>query len=172
MTLHIDLTTGTVTRSADAAGRTLHLVDIENLSGGPQRTPAEHAAAYRAYERRAELRTGDQVVVAACGRVMRDLAFSLPSGIARRVANGDDGADRVLLGFGTAEFIAERFERLVIGSGDHGFLGLALAAQALGVHVVILSGRGFRSATLQGRGFGIRSLGALRLDEAELELIA
>ena len=48
----------------------------------------------------------------------------------------------MLLSYGTAEFIAERFERLVIGSGDHGFLGLALAAQALGVHVVILGAGG------------------------------
>ena len=166
----IDLTTGTVTieRSPDAIGRALHLVDIENLSGGPRRTLEEHVAAYRTYVRRAEVGPRDHVVVAACGLVMDSLAFHLPPGISKRKANGVDGADRALLAVDTPERIAERYERLVIGSGDHGFLGLALAAQALGVHVVILSGRGKRSAVLSGKGLGIRKLG--RLDD-ELGLI-
>jgi len=169
MTKHIDLTTGTVTieRSPDAIGRSLHLVDIENLSGGPQRTLAEHLAAYRTYERRAEVGPRDHVVVAACGLVMDALAFRLPKGIAVRKANGVDGADRALLSFDTPERIAERYERLVIGSGDHGFLGLALAAQAYGVHVVILSGRGKRAGVLSGKGLGIRPLGSIH-DELAL----
>lgn len=166
----IDLTTVTVTveRSPDARGRTLHLVDIENLSGGPRRTPDEHLAAYRTYERRAEVRPGDHVVVAACGLVMDALAFRLPPGISVRKANGVDGADRALLSVDTPERIAQRYERLVIGSGDGGFLGLAHAAQALGVHVVMLSGRGRRSVVLSGKGFGIRTLGPL---DHELGLI-
>lgn len=166
----IDLTTGTVTveRSPDAIGRSLHLVDIENLSGGPRRPLADHLAAYRTYERRAGVRAGDQVVVAACGLVMDELAFHLPSGISRRKANGVDGADRALLAVDTPERIAARYERLVIGSGDHGFLGLALAARNLGVHVVILSGRGKRSGALSGHGLGIRPLG--RFDD-DLALI-
>jgi hypothetical protein len=157
---HLDLTTGSVTleRSSDAAGRALHLVDIENLSGGPHRSPAEHLRAYRAYERRAEVRPGDQIVVAACGRVMASLAFGLPDGIARHCANGDDGADAVLLGYGTAEFIADRYERLVIGSGDHAFVGLAEDAYALGMTVLVVSGRGYRAGEFSGRGFGVRTL--------------
>jgi hypothetical protein len=160
MTTTIDLTTDipTITRSADALGRTLHLVDIENLSGGPQRTLEEHLHAYRAYVRRAEVGHDDQIVVAACGKVMRSLAFELPSGILQRTANGSDGADRALLAHDTPERIALRFERLVIGSGDHAFVDLALAVQAMGVTVVVVSGRGFRSAEFGGHGFGVRNL--------------
>ncbi len=156
----IDLITGTVTieRSPDAIGRSLHLVDIENLSGGPRRTLEEHLAAYRAYERRAEVGPRDHVVVAACGRVMRSLGFELPTRILQRTANGADGADRVLLAHDTPERIAARYERLVIGSGDGAFAELGLTVQALGVAVVCVTGRGFRSVELTGRGFGMRAL--------------
>jgi len=170
MTTTIDLTTGTptITRSADARGRTLHLVDIENLSGGPQRTLDEHLGAYRAYERGAEVRRDDQVVVAACGLVMQSLAFELPTGILQRTANGSDGADRALLAHDTPERIALRFERLVIGSGDHAFVDLALAVQELGVTVVVITGRGFRSVDFVGHGFGLRTLDLGPSDELAL----
>ena len=156
----IDITTGIVTieRSPDAIGRALHLVDIENLSGGPHRPLADHLAAYRSYVQRAEVGPRDHVVVAACGLVMRSLGFELPSRVLQRTANGADGADLALLGHATPEHIASRYERLVIGSGDGAFAALGRTVQALGADVVCVTGRGFRSVALTGHGFGMRAL--------------
>jgi len=165
MTTTIDLTasTPTVIRSADAQGRTLHLVDIENLSGGPKMPSDRHLVAWRAYARRAGVRDTDQVVVAACERVMRTLMFELPSWVSKHSAVGADGADRVLLGVGTPGWVAQRFGRVVIGSGDHAFASFGRELQVLGVHVVVVSGAGHRSRDLAGNGFGIRSIDLGRL---------
>ena len=147
----IDLTT-------DRTGRTLHLVDLENLSGGPSRPADEHARSWRAYEDAAGIAVGDQVVVAASGRTMRDAVWFLPTGIASRSANGADGADRVLLEVGDAAWIASRFDRLVIGSGDHAFAELADAVQALGVEVEVVVGVGWCSSLYRRAGHTVRHL--------------
>ena len=169
MTTTIDLTTPTPTviRSADAQNRTLHLVDIENLSGGPTVRPGRHVDAWRAFVRRAGVRDTDQVVVAACERVMRTLMFELPSWVSKHSAIGADGADRVLLDVGTPGWIAQRFGRVVIGSGDHAFAELGRELLALGVQVIVVSGAGHRSRDLVGQGFGIRSIDLGRRPEQD-----
>ena len=172
MNQHIDLITGTVTieRSPDAIGRSLHLVDIENLSGGPAAPPHRHVDAWREYVRRAELRAQDHVIVAACERVMSSLVFELPSYVSKHIAHGADGADRMLLEAGDPLWVASRFGRVVIGSGDHAFAPFGRTIQALGTNVVVVSGAGYRSKELVGEGFGMRAID-LGAPEADLGLI-
>lgn len=148
----------TIDLTSDRTGRTLHLVDLENLSGGPSRSSADHRCAWRAYVEAAVIVEGDQVVVAASGRVMRHAVWFLPTGIATRAANGADGADRVLLEVGDAAWIASRFDRLVIGSGDHAFAELADAVQALGVDVEVVVGAGWCSSLYRRSGHAVRHL--------------
>ena len=172
MNKHIDLLTGTVTveRSPDAVGRTLHLVDIENLSGGPAAPRHHHVDAWRQYERRAELRAEDHVIIAACERVMSGLMFELPSYVSKHIARGADGADRMLLEAGDPVWVASRFGRVVIGSGDHAFAPFGRTVQGLGTSVVVVSGVGHRSKDLVGEGFGVRAID-LWVPQDELGLI-
>lgn len=147
----IDLTT-------ELAVRTLHLVDLENLSGGPSRSSADHRRAWRAYVEATGIVEGDQVVVAASGRVMRHAVWFLPTGIATHAANGADGADRVLLEVGDAAWIASRFDRLVIGSGDHAFADLADSVRALGIAVEVVAGAGRCASIYRSSGHTVRRL--------------
>lgn len=155
-------TTHSTDRTIDLAVRTFHLVDLENLSGGPRRSPADHRRAWSAYERTAGVAAPDQVVVAASGLVMSEAVWFLPTGIRAHLANGADGADRVLLAAGDAVWIAARFDRLVIGSGDHAFVELADEVRSLGARVDVVVGRGRCSARYRTAGHTVRRL---RLDD-------
>lgn len=126
-------------RDGVPAGRALHLLDIENLCGDPfapdelvSATTAEYCAAARYH-------LGDHMVVAANAP---DVVFAadryLPYAQLIRT-RGPDGADNALIGWADPAFIAARYDRLVIGSGDHLFSGIAGAAQRLGVLVHVVS---------------------------------
>src|SRR4051812_22281292 len=76
--------------------RALHLVDVENLLGGPWFTVGEVTAISLAYARTAGVAAGDLVVVASSHHTA--LAVWFGWGDARRlVRSGPDGADLALL---------------------------------------------------------------------------
>jgi hypothetical protein len=56
-----------------------------------------------------------------------------------RTASGPDAADRRLLADAEPEFVARRFGRLVIGSGDHGFIARACELRTAGVGVLVVA---------------------------------
>jgi hypothetical protein len=121
-------------------GRTLHLVDIENLAATSRldRPTAEHTVA--AYRRRIAVREGDHVVVAA------DVHNAVPAGLAwgpgirLRAGVAPDGADAELLdAAGDVDWVAAHYSRVVIGSGDHAFAGLAAQLRSRGVAVVVVA---------------------------------
>ncbi len=119
--------------------RTLHLVDIENLAGGPYASGDEAVEVFERYLDASAWEPGDLVYVAANPGLMEKIAWRLPVECNLRAARGQDGADLALLAHAAPEFVARRFSRLVIGSGDHIFIERAVRARALGVGVVVVA---------------------------------
>ena len=110
-------------------GRTLHILDIENLCGGPEQIPVAIHGVADSYRQLAGVSDGDLGVLG-----MNPSSFVKCVGVfpgCRRVGgHGPDGADTALLKvLDDLEWIAGRFDRVVIGSGDHCFapalMGLA-----------------------------------------------
>jgi hypothetical protein len=118
--------------------RTIHLIDLENLAGTPSLTPQLVARVREAYEAIAHIADEDQVVVATAHYGALSAWFGWPD--ARRlVASGPDGADHQLLAVVDNEKVADRFPRVVIGSGDGIFATSAARLQEREVTVSVVS---------------------------------
>src|SRR5262245_44562750 len=96
------------------AGRTLHLIDIENLLGSPFVKGSRVAAAYEDALRAGGYRQGDLVFVACNPAMWRELAFAPHTQCRMLVAHGADGADLALLAQAAPEWVAKRFDRMVV----------------------------------------------------------
>ena len=110
--------------------RTLHLVDIENLVGAPAGWTDENVVAvFYEFLQEADWQPGDSLVVASNPGLMGRLAFKL-SAIPHRslCATGPDAADNLLINAVPTE-IADRYGRIVVGSGDHAFTQLLTGLQ-------------------------------------------
>lgn len=132
------------------AGRALHLIDLENLLDGHHETAdaAEVAWAVSGFCRHADWHRDDLVVVAANPALLGRIAFDLPTGWQKVAAPGPDGADRALLRWAGPDLLRHRFHRLVLGSGDGIFSGLAEAVRALGGEVWVVASGGHLSRRL------------------------
>jgi hypothetical protein len=129
-------------------GRTLHLVDIENLSLGDAPICPRQALGW--YLARVAWRHGDHTLVAGGPAIITELAFELTRFPCRiLVGHGADGADRRLLGAAPARWVTDRFDRLVIASGDHIFTPLAKQVRDTGTPVVAVARPGSMSGTLR-----------------------
>ena len=117
------------------AGRTLHVIDIENLAGGSGGDAFDAVARYRASVRVAP---GDHAVIGAGTRLLVDAAHAWP-GACVRLGHGLDGADRVLLeDLADVRFVSAHYDRVVIASGDHAFAPVVAALRATGVAVIVV----------------------------------
>ena len=56
------------------------------------------------------------------------------------VRDGKDGGESILIDNIDVDHVADRYDRVVIGSGDGAFEGLALELRARGVHVQVVNG--------------------------------
>jgi hypothetical protein len=119
--------------------RTLHLIDIENLLGGPHATGADALETLDDYLDAARWQHGDLVYIAANPHLVERFAWDVPVDANVRTAVGADGADLVLLAQCAPEFVARRAGRLVIGSGDHIFIGRARAVRDQGIGVAVVA---------------------------------
>lgn len=118
--------------------RTLHLVDLENLIYPSRPTLAVAAAALRAYRAASGWVEGDQVVVAANATLAFAAGVGWPG--ARVVATrGVDGADLALLDAADPAWVAQRFSRLVVASGDGIFTPLVTDCRRRGVAVHVIA---------------------------------
>lgn len=100
-----------------ATCRTLHLLDIENLMGGPDFTVEEVARLADEYGPIADLRSDDMTVLASSHYAAFAAWFGWPR--ARRLLrSGQDGADLALIDVMLSEDVAHRFDRVVVASGD------------------------------------------------------
>ena len=147
-----------MTTTLTTTTRTLHLVDLENLVGDPVADGAAALDALDRYLTTAGYRDGDHVVLAANPGLLRAVVFDLPVPCNAHAVTGADAADLMLLDQAEPAFVAARFGRLVVGSGDHEFLTTALAVRDLGVPVVVVSRRGSLARAYTGQGLGVRIL--------------
>ncbi|GAB3078023.1 hypothetical protein GCM10027053_47980 [Intrasporangium mesophilum] len=141
------------TKGADARqgcfskGRTLHLVDIENLLGDAYSSEAAVAEFLARYRHR-HVQCGDQVVIAANPHLGVIAKLAWPQALVRW-ARGPDGADQALINEANPAEIGRRFDRLVVASGDHIFEALVKQVRALGVAVLVVHRPGSLSKRLR-----------------------
>lgn len=125
--------------SSHITGRTLHLVDLENLAGDPRVATDTALLVFGDYLDAAHWQPGDHVIVASnpglIGRVMYDLP--VPANV--HSACGHDGADTQLLACAPPELVVKRYGRLVVGSGDGIFAARAATARDGGVAVEVVA---------------------------------
>jgi hypothetical protein len=129
-------------------GRRLHLVDVENLVGSPRPTAAEIWACQR---RNADLvRPGGQdLCMVACSHgAGAEVAYNWPKAM-HMWRSGPDGADLALLGVLTGESVSDRFESVVLASGDGLSAEPATELARCGVHVTVLANRRSLSRRLE-----------------------
>lgn len=144
--------------SARPTSRTLHLVDIENLVGDPVAVGPLALGALKEYLEISGWREGDQVIIAANPALLLPIMYDIGVPCSVHPVKGTDAADQMLIGYAVPEWVAERFDRLVVGSGDHAFRDTACAVRDLGCSVVIVSRSRSLSNSLKGEAFGVRLL--------------
>lgn len=122
------------------AHREIHLIDVENLVGTPWFTAPTVAEVRTAYDTVSGASPYAQYVVATSAAANL-VEAGLGWGSCRLVfVRGEDGAELALLDAVSAD-IADRYARVVIGSGDHRFVTLAAALRAHGANVTVVSRR-------------------------------
>ncbi|NRQ33340.1 hypothetical protein HII36_16005 [Nonomuraea sp. NN258] len=128
-------------------GRTVHLLDIENLTASTSPTTPEVERVMAAYRRLVPVGPLDQFIAAVSHRAL------VPVGVALRgtrllVRSGPDGADSILTETAVADRVDLRFERAVIGSGDGYFADLARWLAVAGAQVTVVTRTGSLSRRL------------------------
>lgn len=142
--------------------RSLALTDIENLLGDDPRLAS--AAGVRAtlatFVERAELRHDDLIVV-ACNPALALLVHdALPQGLLR-CRRGDNGADLALLGeLEDVARIADRFDRVVIGSGDGIFAEAIQRLNHAGVATAVVANHRQTATSVRVNAGTFRPLGS------------
>lgn len=127
--------------------RTLHLVDIENLTG----TPTPTGDAVRSWRQEYTSRfvaSGDFVVVASNHLAFATVGFAW-TGARHLVRSGPDGADLALLDVIADERVEKRFSSVVIASGDGIFTEAAAWLASHGVQVKVVTRPGSLARRLQ-----------------------
>ena len=143
-------------------GRVLHLLDAENLLGGPGFTLAEAIQARAAYEAVAPGGRVNQVVLSTSHYAAPAAWFAWPRSVRRLVRSGPDGADEALLAVIATEGLELRFDRVVLGSGDGIFAFAVARLQASGCQVTVVTRPEALSRQLRLAVRDVRFIGAAR----------
>lgn len=114
----------------------MHLLDVENLCHGVV-TDRSVATMWRSYEGLAKVAEDDHLIAGTGPRAALTAWYSLPARCRRVIGRGLDGGERAILGSCDAGWLARRFDRVVIGSGDGKFATLARELHLLGVVVEV-----------------------------------
>ena len=127
--------------------RTLHLIDVENLTGHPIPSQAQVSELQDLYATRIGLGAVDQTVIACNHLALANVGCGW-TGARYLVRSGPDGADLELLSVITYENLAQRFSQVIIGSGDGIFAWAAAGLAAADCHVTVVSRQGSLSKRL------------------------
>jgi hypothetical protein len=150
--------TMTITAPTNPTARTLHLVDIENLIGDPYADGLAALAVLEEYLEASRWQPEDVVHIAVNPRLALEIGWRLPVRCTLRTASGPDAVDLRLQACAEPEFVARRFGRLVIGSGDHGFIANACGARSAGVGVLVVARADSLSSGWAAHGFPVVTL--------------
>ena len=120
------------------ANRTIHLIDIENLCGSCDLTIEAVELAREAYFAATQPGTDDLFVIAASNHNQEAAAFGWPNG-KHVFRSGQDGADIELALVMINEHLDQRFQTVVLASGDGGLAPFAEHLIQLGSELVIVS---------------------------------
>ena len=147
-------------------GRAFNAIDIENLIGRPSTEQSAFEWVAMNYRNIVPAAVGDHIVIGANPSLGHLAIKYWPS--ARLVVRwGRDGADIALIEcVKDVEFIAARYDRIVIGSGDGVFVNVVRAFRRLGLPVEVVARRGSLSRKLAEAASVVRILGDPQLDLA------
>lgn len=135
-------------RPPSLRGRRLTLIDIENVSGGAIRTLAEARWVQKMLDSTLRLRHQEQVIigVSKAGTIHTGPVWTSARMV---VGTGVDGADHALLDVLNNENIADRFDEVVLVSGDGIFTESVAALGGHGVKVTVVAHRTSLAKRLQ-----------------------
>src|SRR6478735_5384782 len=119
-------------------GRRLVVVDIENVVGGAVLTVEQATGVHLSVEGFAALNGSEHVVIGTShvGVVSTGLGWRGPRLVVR---SGENGADLALLDVLTEERVAERFDEVVLVSGDGIFAEAVADLGSAGVEVTVVA---------------------------------
>lgn len=119
-------------------GRRLVVVDIENVAGGAVSTQELADWARSVVESALHVNVGEQVVIGTSHTGLFNAKAAWPCARVR-ARSGQDGADLELLDVLTSEGIEQRFDEVVLVSGDHIFVEAVATLGESGVIVTVAS---------------------------------
>jgi hypothetical protein len=128
--------------------RALRVVDVENLVGASRATPATLRATATKLHRIAPRSPRDHEIVGTDPRLLLAAATAWP-GARYLLGRGPSGADRELAQVLHDERIEQRFDHVVIASGDGQFAPVAAMLASQGCRVTVIARRGCLSRRLQ-----------------------
>lgn len=148
-------------------GRSLVLVDIENVVGGAVMLVEQAVNAHVAIAEAVSLAGGDHVVIGTShvGVMATGLGWRGPRILAR---SGRNGADMALLEVLKEEHVEERFDEVVLVSGDGIFSEAVAALGTAGVNVTVvaLAGRCSKRLRMAASRTVFLNYGAAEVDGA------
>lgn len=148
------------------AGRSLHLVDVENLMGGPELGDTALREALAGYRTSAPVSGGDHVIIGANPQLGVAAKTEWP-GARLVVRGGPDGADIALLdAVREVDFIAERYDQIVVGSGDGVFEVVVREFRSRGLAVGVVSLRRGLSYALGASASFVRLMPEIEIEVA------
>ena len=133
-------------------------MDLENLVGDPYADGSTAIGVFEDYLTASSWEPGDQVHVAVNPHLAIEVGWGLPVEHTLRTASGPDAVDHRLLADAEPQFVARRFGRLVIGSGDHGFIANVCDARRTGVGVLVVARPDSLASGWRAWGFPIAPL--------------
>lgn len=135
-------------RPPSLQGRRLILIDVENISGGAIQTLAEARWAQRMLNSTLRIRPEEQVIVGVsrAGAINTGPVWSSARIV---VGSGVDGADHALLDVLNNENIADRFDEVILVSGDGIFTDTVATLGGHGVKVTVVAHRTSLAKRLQ-----------------------
>jgi len=142
------------TLDASPNGRTVHLVDVENLMGSAAFTAEAVAKVAAEYAVVADFRPDHFTVLASSHYAASAAWFGWPE--ARRLVwSGQDGADLALVDVILTEDLDRRFDRVIVASGDGIFSSPCAWLQQRGCSVTVVCRRSSLSRRL---AFAVRDV--------------
>lgn len=140
--------------------RTAFFLDIDNLCGTGTPGPELVRTTIESFESEYTQEAGDLIFCAGTRTSALNTKLLRP-GYHTRCGRGVDGADRQLLELMDIEWLTSRFDRVVLGSGDHIFGSKIESLRSSGLDVEVFCGAGALSGLLL-KALGPRSRRAVR----------